>query len=331
MRHYLVRLIIVFLIGSALFSLFTYILFVSGTAELQGPLYHWFRDIAVGKITEVTTYYYRIVLAENLLITPILLVISSLLMRDEKHHKMWRVLFLCGAVILALNFSRAYLLAFAVGLLFLKYKHKVLRWFIVSAWSVAMIVLIFMSILIISSKGKSFGFEIIGIRISSLIQPITETSSNIRMALLEPIETLILQHPIIGNGLGSTFTYIDPRTYTEVTTSQFDWGYLEMWAELGIGGALCLLTIVGFLIYELIKKIRSISDYHDLYVGLLGGVIALLVMNITSPALYHVLGIFFLTFIIAFASKADGLFDETVTLLYRVFNRLKVHPDSKLR
>jgi len=321
--HYFIRLIIVFLIGSALFSLFTFVLFVTKQAEIHGVFYTWFRDIAMGKITYVTDFFYRIVLPEHLLIPPLLLIICALLMRNEKHNRMWRFLFFSGTIVLALNFSRAYLLGFIVGLLFLKYKHLLRRWFIVSLWSIAMMILIFMSINIASSMGKSLGLEIAGVRIGSMVLPETEISTNTRTVLLSPIFAMIKAHPIIGSGLGATLTYINPYTYAQITTRHFDWGYLEMLAELGLFGSLALLLVVIVLIHELIKKIRSISDYHDFYIGLLGGIIALLITNITAPALYHVLGIFYLAFVMAFVGKPITIFDEVVTTLYRIFNKLK--------
>ncbi|MBT3538764.1 O-antigen ligase family protein [Candidatus Parcubacteria bacterium] len=323
MQYYFVRLIIVFFIGSAIFSLFTFGLFITETVEIHGVFYEWFRDIAMGKVTFVTDFFYRIVTPEHILIPPLMLIGAALLMRDEKHNKMWRFMFLCGALVLALNFSRAYLLGFVIGLIFLKYKHKMRRWLTVSIWSIAMIVLVFMSVNIVSSMGTSFGFEIAGIRIGSMVLPETEVSTNTRSALLRPIFTMIKEHPVTGSGLGATLSYINPYTYTQINTRHFDWGYLEMLVELGIIGSVILLSVIVLLIYELIKKIQSISDFQDLYIGLLGGIVALLIINITAPALYHVLGIFYFAFVMAFVSKPVDLFDNVVTTLYRVFNKVK--------
>ncbi|PLX28925.1 hypothetical protein C0581_00415 [Candidatus Parcubacteria bacterium] len=323
MQHYFVRLIIVFLIGSAVFSLFTFGLFTTETVEINGEFYKWFRDVAMGKITFVTDFFYRIVTPEHILIPPLMLIGYALLMRDEKHNKMWRFMFLCGALVLALNFSRAYLIGFVAGLIVLKYKHKMKRWLTVSLWSLIMIILVFISVNIVSSMGSSLGLEIAGLRIGSMVLPETEISTNTRTALLTPIFAMVKQHPILGSGIGATLSYVNPYTYMQINTRHFDWGYLEMIVELGIVGSLILLSIIGLLVYELTKKIRSISDFHDLYIGLLGGIAALLVINITAPALYHVLGIFYFAFVMAFVSKPVDLFDNVVTTLYRVFNKIK--------
>lgn len=322
-QHYFIRLVIVFLIGSALFSLFTFILFRLGISELQDPFYKWFRDVIMGKITIVTDYYFRIVAPEHLLIPPIMLIISSLLMRDEKHHQMWRFLFILGSIILALNFSRAYLLGFVIGLAVLLYKHKLHRWIKVSIWSVATLIIIFTGVNLISSFGKSLGWEIVGIRVGSFVTPHIEESAQIRMALLPSIFQMIKSHPILGNGLGAAVTFIDPITLTETSRRHFDWGYLELWAELGAIGTLWFLLVIGGILVHLIKKIEMLSDYHDLHMGLLGGLIAMLIINITTPALFHVLGVFYLIFVIAFITKPLDIFDAVVTTLYRIFNKLK--------
>ena len=184
-----------------------------------------------------------------------------------------------------------------------------------------MIILIFFSINIISSMGTSLGLEIMGARIESFVQPEVEVSTNTRVAKLTPIWHMIKENPIFGNGIGANISYLNPYTNTQMTTRHFDWGYLEMWAELGILGSLILIGLVLLILYELNKKIRSISDFHDFYVGLFAGIISLLIINITSPALFHIFGIFYLVFVMAFVSKGVGIFDEVLGLLYRVFNR----------
>ncbi|MFA4831439.1 MAG: O-antigen ligase family protein [Patescibacteria group bacterium] len=322
-QEYFVRLVIVFLIGSAIFSVFTFVLFGSGIAELQGPFYQWFRDVSMGKITAMGNNFFRVVLPEHLLITPIILVISSLLMRNEKHHKMWRLLLFLAAAILVLNFSRGYFLALFAGLLILKYKHQWRRWFIISATTIGLVVLIFTSFAIFASGGKTFGWELLGVRVVSLTAPQIEVSAATRMMVLPAILEIIKDNPIAGVGLGATVTFMNTLTYEIITTRHFDWGYLEMLAELGVFGALALLSLYLFTAVKLNKKINHASDWHDFYVGLLASTFAMLVINITSPALFHVFGIIFLVLAIAIAAKPIDIFERLITLLYRIFNRIK--------
>jgi O-antigen ligase len=175
----------------------------------------------------------------------------------------------------------------------------------------------------LASGGKSTGLELVGVRFGSILAPTAEISTYTRTALLDPIFMLIQQHPIVGSGLGATLTFYDPVRLQNIETGQFDWGYLELLAELGIFGLLSLLAIVGMILYELIIKIESLSDYHDFYVGVLSGVIALLVMTATSPVLFHVLGVFYLAITLTLAIKPISVFDRILTYIYRTFHQIK--------
>ncbi|MFA5211012.1 MAG: O-antigen ligase family protein [Patescibacteria group bacterium] len=320
-KYFFVRLLLIFLLGSAIFSLFNFIMFRLGIFEIHDEYYKWFRDVLTGKITFLTYYFYRIVLPEHLLVPPALLFISSLLMRNEKHNKMWRVFFIAAALILILNFSRAYFLGICCGFLILKYKHKLSRWLKVSLWSVLITIILFVSILFISSFGKSFGLELLGFRFESMFTPEIETSTNTRMVKLDPILNLIQNNPVFGVGLGAEISYLNPYTFLMVNEKHFDWGYLEMIAELGSITTFLFIVFYFYLIFELIKKIRLVSDYHDAYIGLLAGLCSLLIINITTPVLFHALGIFYLSLAIVFIMKPITLYEEIVTIIYRIFNK----------
>jgi len=322
-QNYLARLVLIFIIGTAIFSLFTFGLFSSGITEIHEPFYNWYRIIDVGKITDMGTGFFRIVESSHLIIVPIILIISSLLMKDEKHHKMWRILLILSIIILVLNLSRGYFLALTVGLLVLKYKHKWKQWLKESLYTILLVVIIFSSIHFIASAGQSFGLELFGMRLKSFTQPQIEISTNTRMMILPAIFDTIKQNPLLGVGLGATITFINFDTYASITTPHFDWGYLEMWAELGLPGTLMLIFLYCFVAYALIKKIKAIPGWRDFDVGLLAGIISLLVMNITIAALFHVFGILFLIFALTIATKYTAIFDQTTALLYQIFNRVK--------
>jgi len=322
-QNYLARLIIVFIIGTAIFSLFSFVLFSSGITQIHESFYNWYRIIDVGKITDMGTGFFRIVESTHLIIVPIILIISSLLMKDEKHHKMWRLLLILSIIILVLNLSRGYFLALGVGLLVLKYKHTWKQWIKETLGVLLLIIIIFSSIHFIGSAGQSFGWELFGVRLKSIAQPQIEISSNTRMMILPNIMQAISKNPVLGVGLGATITFVNYNTYESITTPHFDWGYLEMWTELGLPGSLILIFLYCFVAYALIKKIKAIPEWHDFDVGLLAAIISLLVMNITIAAMFHVFGILFLIFALTIATKYTAIFDRTTALLYQVFNRVK--------
>lgn len=322
-QEYLIRLLTVFLTGSAFFSLFTFTLFSSGIEHLQSPYYKWFRDVAMGKITDMGDGFFRIVTPEHLLSVPVIILLASLLMRKEKHHKMWWAVLILSLLILILDFSRIYLLALGLGLLVLKCKHNWKNWLFINFSVFLIIIGLFCSINTIASRGKSAGLDLFLGRVRSLSQPESEVSSLTRMTLLTPIINMIKAHPITGSGIGSKVIFIDPISNKLIKTSHFDWGYLELWAELGLFGVISFLSIIFYTILILIKKIRLTPDFHDFYVGLLAGIITLMTMNLTSPVLFHPLGIIYLVFVIIIISKSQSLLDTVIALLYRTFRRLR--------
>lgn len=322
-QEFLVRLISVFVIGTALFSLFTFTIFSSGSTQINGDFYQWYRDINLGKIIDMQTGFFRIVEPEHLLITPLILLVSSLVMRAEKHNKMWRLLRWLAIVVLVLNLSRGYFLAMLAGLLVLKYKHKWRMWLKETAVVIILTAITFTGFHFLASGGQSFGLELFGLRLKSFASPQIEISTETRMMVLPEIWKLIIRQPIFGLGIGATVTFLNTATFETIATPNFDWGYLEMWVEMGIFGALLLIAVYLFVVYKLIIKIRRIPDWHDFDVGLLAGITAFLVVNITIPALFHVYAVLFLAFVIAIALKQTAAFARTTAVLYQVFNRLK--------
>ncbi len=318
---FLIRLALVFIFGSALFSLLTLILFSTGTTLLQGSYYHWFRDIVGGKLTNMGNGFWRIVAPEHLLVLPITLVVSSLLMRQKRNTLLYAALLAC-LFILTINFSRGYFLALFVALIPLLYKHTFKQWFTTSAITCASILLIFCTTSFMASAGTTFGLELFGLRIQSFTSPRIEESTYTRSALLTPIVQKFKSHPIVGSGFGSTVTFINPVTQKEITTPQFDWGYFEIITEFGLIGALVYFFLVAFIIYLTILYIKTTTLHPDFLVGILGGLVSLLITNITAPALAHVFGILYLTFTLAIILHSDDMREKIklgLTKLYRKF------------
>ena len=322
-QEYLVRLLLVFIIGTAIFSIITFILFSTGITEIHQEFYKWYRDVNVGKITDMGQNFFRIVEPEHLVIVPFMLILVSLLMRQERHHKMWRVLLFLSTIVLTINLSRGYFLALAVGLLVLKYKHGWLKWLRESLILLTTVVITFTGIHFISSGGTSLGLDLFGLRIKSFASPGIEISTQTRMMILPAIIDMIKMHPIIGNGLGANVIFLNTATLQNISTPHFDWGYLEMWAETGLIGMISLTMLYFLAIYLLIKKIKNIEDWHDFDVGLVAALVAFLIMNLTIAALFHVFGILFLVFCMAIGLKQTTISNRTTTILYQIFNKQK--------
>ena len=189
--------------------------------------------------------------------------------------------------ILSINITRIYLVALAVGILSLFSVKNWKRWLAYCVGAFIFFIMAFSLTHLAATKGKSLGWEYLGLRLQSIAMPQTEDSSLSRLLLLPKILEKIKLYPLLGSGLGDTVTVYSPIFKADITTPHFDWGYLEIVAEMGIVGLAVWILVIGYLILE-IKQNR----------GLLASVVALLIINITSPALFHVLGILFITFIL---------------------------------
>lgn len=290
---YTKSLLNVFIIGNALFSILTLGLFSFGVVHLQEPYYKWFRDVAMGKITDMGTGFFRIVLPEHLLMIPIALVLTALLIKNP-HHKLIRYLQIATLLTITLNFSRMYFLALGAATLFLFVKKKVKTWLKESIIFGTIIFILFTGTHSIVSKGQSFGLELFSSRAKSVIDPHSEISGATRMTLLPEIVQKIKKSPVFGSGLGATVPFTDPTTGVHKETRQFDWGYFELWTEIGLIGLLSLLT---FLIYPIFLYWKTKKSAY--IPGLAATCLALLCITLTTPALFHVFGSFFMAFFLA--------------------------------
>ncbi len=289
-------LIIAAVIGSALFMGTTFALYSSHFLVLQDTYYHWFRDVANGKITALPFNFFRIVLNEQLLLIPLILVATdSLIKRQALFSSItkWRHYILIGALlgILAINITRIYLIAWVIGLAFLISKRFFKRWLTISALSGVAFLTIFTTIHTISSRGTSLGLELFGLRLQSIVSPAIEDSSLSRTLLLPKIIAKIKSHPILGNGLADTVTVYSPGVKRDITTPQFDWGWLEIWAELGIIGLLAWALSCGLLLLRMLQSQAPSWQAASL--------VALGACTITAPVIFHVLGIVWLVILLS--------------------------------
>ena len=280
------NMIIAAIIGSVIFSFFTFILYSAGVGVLQDNYYHWFRDVAAGKITEYGFHFYRTTLNEHLLLIPLLLFFVAHLMANKPAKQPSLAIAGLMLAILSINLTRIYIVAMGIGLLFLFSKSNWKRWLLYSTATIVGFFLIFTTVHLLSSRGQSLGWEFFGLRIKSIALPATENSSLSRLLLLPKILEKIKAHPVLGTGLGDVVTVQSPIFGGIISTPHFDWGYLEIMAETGIIGLIVWILIIGYCLFKT-------KDW-----ALRAALISLLVINLTSPALFHVLGILFIIFIL---------------------------------
>ncbi len=291
----LMRLLVVFIAGSALWSLLLFLIFSNGWAAIHQPFYNWIRDVGLGKVTDLNTGFFRIVFPEHLLLTTLLLVITSARIHLDRYRGFLLAMLLLISIPLLLNFSRAYLLGTAVGILILGYKAPIRRWIKESAIVGLLLVSVFAGLNLIGSHGKSIGLEALGLRFGGVVRPQTEESAATRSLLLKPIFQLIQKNPILGDGLGAGITFWNPYLGLYTTTRHFDWGYLELWTELGMVGGGVFLWYTGWLALQLKKNLPQYGTF--LFAGLLSALTALFVIHLFTPALFHIFGVLQLVYI----------------------------------
>lgn len=317
------QIILAALIGNALFVFGTFIAFSTGSALIHAPYYRWFRDVTGGKITDVHNNFFRIVINEHVLLVPLLLTALyttihrrvSLITNNRRNPVRYVSLTsIFGIAILALNLTRIYFLGLGVGLLVLISRLHFKRWLIISILHVSLLIGIFSGVHITASRGTSFGLELLGIRLQSIAHPGIEESSLSRVLLLPEIIDLIRKHPVLGNGLGASVTVYSPVTKQTITTPQFDWGFLEIVAELGVIGFLAWCFFGCLLFIELVRS----KEY-----GLLAGTLALLIETITSPAAFHVLGIAWFIGVYAFLVSKKVVLENKNTPIGRSISEMK--------
>ena len=280
------------LIGCGLITVFTSLMYGFGIFVLQDNYYHWFRDVCGGKITETGANFYRVVLNEQLLLVPLALYyITRVKQKIEFVNDMGIV---AAAAILSVNLTRIYYLALLVGLCFAFTRTLWRRWLINSAVILLSVFGWFTFLHVLVGGLANPGWEYFGLRATSIIAPHIEESSLSRMLLLPKILEKISSAPILGTGLGDTVTVWSPVYNELITTPHFDWGYLEILAETGAVGLIIWFALIATAFYLIIKN--SALNHGIL---LLAPFVALLVINITSPALFHVFGFIFLAIVFA--------------------------------
>ncbi len=289
--RYIKQLLAASIIGSAIWGMSLFILFVTGTEQIHQPFYNWIRDVAAGKITNMQTGFFRVVFPEHLFIPAAVLVLSATYTQQAK--RLWlQILLLAASLsIMAINLSRAYLLALFVSFFILLYKQSWKQWLGIGLINTVLFLSIFFSLHLYGSGGQSWGLSLLGIRTQSIIQPQIEESTYTRMSLLPPIYSHISSSPLLGQGLGTTLTFMHPLSHTQIQTTQFDWGYLELWVKLGIAGLILILYLLLRISKELLKQIQEQKEQELFFVGILASTGAYMIITIFAPVFMHVFGV----------------------------------------
>lgn len=290
-------------IGLSILTIIVFILFVTNLTQVHDQFYWWWRSVVIGKATDTGNGFFRIVSSAHLLILPLFLIFLSFLIENKKKfkdkYKKYLIYLSVGAsLMLLINFSRAYFLGILIGLIFLLKGINWQRWLIFSCLIIFLLVAEFGLLFGLVSGGAALqGLGFFKDRISTILSPDQEISSLTRMTILPVLINMIKESPIFGQGLGATVEYTDLLTGQDKTTFHLDWGYLEIWVELGLFGLIAyalLLISIFYQGWQTIKKLKNHVFEKRLVIGLLAGLASLIIASLTGPFLFHPIGIFYL-------------------------------------
>lgn len=286
--------LLAFVAASSLWSILNLILFRTGVSVLHANYYNWLRDFALAKITYLDSGFWRIVFPEHLLLIPAMIFLIALYIKTKD--KLILIFLGLANIVLALNISRAYLLALLFALLILKYQTKFLEWLKISVITLTSFILLFFVINLSLSQGQALGLNILGLRLPGITQINTDPSANNRLQLLGPIWKNIKSSPVFGQGLGLDLNFVNAQGQN-ITTRHFDWGYLEIWAKLGL---IFLVAFTGIWLV-LIKNLFSQTKKQALALACAAALLAILVSNIWAQTTLHILGVIFFSLTLAFS------------------------------
>ncbi|OGY78989.1 MAG: hypothetical protein A3B74_03830 [Candidatus Kerfeldbacteria bacterium RIFCSPHIGHO2_02_FULL_42_14] len=303
-------------------SLFLLFIFSQQFLHVLPPIYKWVRVTGVGEITLLGNFFYRIFFQSHVYEVIFFFLIFSFCIFPKRKHSYsrfdWSVITrgaLCLLVIF-LSYSRSFWLGtimalFLIYLLLFFYWHLSLKRLAFSLFALVLVFFIDYALIFgtvnfpLPNRAATFGLtSLLTERTEDLTE---EAASASRFQLLGPLLQKNISSPLFGTGFGSTVRYQtrDPRaleTHPDgwYTTYAFEWGYLDLWLKLGLIG----LVIYLWLLLKIILDARVFfkhpeNDSSCLVIGVLFGVIALILINATTPFLNHPLGIGWIIFVSA--------------------------------
>ncbi len=151
------------------------------------------------------------------------------------------------------------------------------------------------------------GGEVSSTIASRIENPAQEAAGSARLLLLPQLLSALKQSPVLGAGFGKELSYesflpdrITPQNPTgKITSYAFEWGYLDTLLKIGALGLLIYLLFIAHIFRLGFSKLQ-ITNYKLQILGILAGLAALLVLNITTPYLNHPLGIGYLIFVYSY-------------------------------
>lgn len=261
-------------------------------------LYHWIIAQNFGEITGVVGMASRIFLASQFYA-----LVGIFIFALTKKRVRWIIL--AAAVLsVVLSLSRSFWLGGAgagafVLLIYLLYNRKGLKELIKIAFLVAFLAVLEIGVLYLAT---SFGPGRLSQAVTSRIgNPAQEAAGGARLLLLPELLRQVRSHAIFGAGFGRVVaysSYLPDRVTAQnpsgnIANYRFEWGYLDILLKFGAIGFLVYLFFVAEIFARGWRLLKNPQEFFSA-AGWLAGLVALLILHITTPYLNHPLGIGFL-------------------------------------
>ena len=279
----------------------TLALFLWFSFDLPGvaTMYHWVIDQDIGEITGVVGSASRIFMQSQFY------ALMGFFIFALSEKKNWPVI---AAAILAIimSLSRSFWLGGVAGAVFAGF--ALIFYFKVKISELVKLAATLLLIAVLELGGlyaivKISGGGFADAVASRGVNPSQEAAGGARLLLLPELLQEIKEAPVLGKGFGELVTYksflpdrIRPdNPEGEIRSFAFEWGYLDIALKVGILGLVIYLFFIANIFSSGWKAMQNQNaKIKMLNLGILSGLVALLVLNVTTPYLNHPLGIGYL-------------------------------------
>ena len=295
-------------------TLFLLYVFSHDVDLLLAPLlYRWVRITGLAEITQLGSSLWRIFLQSHLYSVLALFIWLAMGKKNGGGTAWLGAVFSAAALFVSL--SRSFLFGFfgtavVAGLFLLRSRAK---WSGVVAYLRSAMFVVTTSIVLVFAVVRfplprlpsAFSSQVLADRFFNLD---SEPAARSRWQLLPQLSAAVARAPVLGSGFGTVVSYTtaDPRIVAatgtgEYRTFSFEWGYLDLWLKLGLGGLLVLAATMIALgeAYRETRRREHIEPWLPFLSALALTTLTMLLTHTVSPYINHPLGLGLLFFVTA--------------------------------
>lgn len=308
-------------------------LFTHLNEPIQRLLYTFFRDDRVAELTRVTGDIFRVFLQAQFFDMIWILVLLSAAFwmwknkKDQNAIALWSIATM-SAVIICL--SRSFWMGIVAGTIVIvfavfKLNRPTMKELIVKGLSGGLILVTAVALLwtiLAFPLPKPANVSGFGGLLSDRTLQGDDAALSSRWKLLPAMMKDIAEAPLLGSGFGTIVAYQsdDPRVraiYPDGMwrTYSLEWGWQELWLKMGLLGPIAFIWLIAVTALGLIRGLKQENAWLNL--GLLAGLVALCVTQITSPYLNHPIGLGFLIFLTPFLTPKSKTAPEGAMVAIR--------------